>query len=316
MALLVLCDPRYRNSAYCDIKIKGITDEVTRRRTQIEIYTDFDEFDNAAKKYGSDSSVILLYDSLSFLHSAIKVILKHDLHLILSSNQVDLDIPCTFSMVGSDNDFAMRTMLDYLKTCEKKKVALVAVNPDSANDLMRAKMLARYLSEDEHRVFYINKTSNECFDEFVKVQNEFDAAICTNDLAAVCLIEKLKSCERKGEKLFVLSYTDTVLARVYGEGITSMTTEFYKCGRDLVAMHFNRLKYGFASSRTLIPTEIRVRGSTNNIPYHPSGNLPRPIIPHNKNVKVNTPRPTSIRMTTGEAGKIERVLSASDLVDL
>lgn len=316
MALLVLCEPAYKNSAYCDIKIRGITDEASRRRIQPEFYVDLNEFDRAAGKYGRDSSVILLFDSLVYLRAAIEVILRHDLHLILSANQIDLDIPCAFSMVGSDNDFAMRTMLDYLKRCGKKKIALVAVNPYSSNDCMRAKMLARYADERAHRVFYIEKTSGECFDEFVAVQNEFDAAICTNDLSAVCLSERLKSCERRGEKLFILSYTDTVLARVYGEGITSMTTEFYKCGRDLVSMHFNRKKYGFESSRTLIPTEIKVRGSTDNIPYRPSGSLPRPILPPTDGAAPPAPQLSSIRMTPGEAGKIERVLSASDLVDL
>ncbi len=315
MALLVLCDPKYRNSAYCEIKIKGIMDESTKRRIQTEIYTDFASFDEAAEKSGADSSVIVLYDSISYLHSAINVILKHDLHIILSANQIDVDLPCTFSMVGSDNDVAMRIMLDYLKMCGKRRIALVAVNRDSANDTTRAKMLTRYLTKEECSIFYIEENTDNCIEEFLQVKSNFDAAICTNDLVAVCLIEKLKNSESEGEKLFVLSHTDTVMARVYGEGITSMTTEFYKCGQALVAMHFNRLRNGFASMRTLIPTEIKVRGSTDNIPYCPTGKLPKPIIikeieyQHNKKGII-------LRSSTGNVNEIERVLSTSDLVDL
>ena len=64
MALLILCDPRYRNNNWCETKLRGIYDEAARRRIAVKLYTDLDAFVNAAAKLGSDSSVIILFNSI------------------------------------------------------------------------------------------------------------------------------------------------------------------------------------------------------------------------------------------------------------
>ena len=310
MALIVLCDPKYRHGAWCDTKMRGIMDEASRRRIQPQIYTNISAAKEFALKCDEDTSVILLFDSMPWLYEAVMELSECRTHIMLSANYIDVALPAPYSMVGTDIDSAMRSMLDYLRSCGKQHIALVGVNPDSCNDSGRAAMLKKYLHTDDYRIFYAEDNMMDCFDEFLTVQDSFDAAICTNDLLAICLSEQLNEHPRTGEKLFILSHTDTVMAKLYGEGITSMTVNFYDCGRMLVETHFNRLKYGFARTVTLLPAQLKVRGSTDNTAYVPSNNMPLPV------EKMQRLWGNDIRLPTGNIGKLERILASSDLTNL
>ncbi len=310
MALFILCDPKYRHGVWCDAKLRGIMDEAARRRIQPEVFTDITDVKNAIENSSGEASVILLFDSMDWLKNTVDELCDSRTHIILSANYIDILLPVVYSLVGTDVDGAMREMIDYLHSCGKKRIAMVGVNPDSSNDTGRATMFKRYLSDDKCRVFYSGENMLECFDEFLKVQEEYDAAVCTNDLIAICLIEHLKTVPRGVEKLFVLSHTDTVMARLYGDGITSITTNFYNCGRLLVETYFNRIKYGLVASKNLLPTTLKVRGSTDNIPYYMSNEIPKPI------VKEELPFSTKTTLPTGDIGRLERMLAASDLVNL
>ena len=308
MELFVLCDAKYRNAVWCDIKLKGIMDEATRRRIQPKVFTSLSDVKTAAEKCTEEVSVILLFDSITWLENAIEILLPYNPHFIVSANYVPKKLPVEYSLVGTDADRSMRDTVNYLYSCNKKKIALVGINRDSCNDMGRTEMFEKYVSNEEGRVFYIEENMYDSFDEFFKVQEEFDAAVCTNDLVAICLVEYLKKHERKRDKLFVISHTDTVMARLYGDGITSVTTNFYDCGRLLVETYFNRLKHGLSSSHNLIPATLNVRGSTDN------------ILCRNDNLQIllnngSKEKPKPIVVQTGEIGRLERLLATSDLVN-
>ncbi|MBQ8836198.1 MAG: LacI family DNA-binding transcriptional regulator [Clostridia bacterium] len=310
MALLVLCDAKYRNSSWCDTKLRGICDEAVRRRIQPEIYTDIAQFETAAAKLDADSSVIVLFDSLNYLKNVCTMLRRYKIHPIISANYIAAELPVSYSMVGSDADGAMRTMVDYLHMCGKRRVALVGANSNSCNDTARVHMLKKHIVPDDCRIFYVKDDMQECYREFAAVQNDFDAVICTNDHIAICLTEYLKNYERDGEKLFVISHTDTVMARLYSDGITSMSVNFYNCGRAAVESHFNRIKYGWANSKVLLPAKLQIRGSTDFIPYSEEKIISpdEPLLPE--------PSPKRSRPSAGNLSRLERVLASSDLANL
>lgn len=310
MALFVLCDPKYRHGVWCDTKLRGIMDEAARRRIQPEVFVSTSAAKAAVENCEDDTSIILLFDSVLWLTDTVKALSHCNAHIILSANYVDVSLPVTYSLVGTDVDGAMRDMIDYLHSCGKRRIAMVGVNPFSCNDRGRADMFCKYSSADECHVFYIEEDLMECFDEFIKAQDSFDAAICTNDLLAISLVEYLKEHHRAGEKLFVLSHTDTIMSRLYGDGITSMTTNFYNCGKMLVEAHFNRIKYGLASTTSLLPATLKIRGSTDDIPYCPSNKL---AAVYEQEVLSS---PKNLNIPTSNIGKLERMLAVSDLINL
>lgn len=308
MALFVLCDSAYRYGVWCDTKLRGIMDEAARRRIRPKVFTKISEAKNAIEKCGEDAAVILLFDALSWLKEAIAELSQSGVHMILSANYISHPLPVVYSLVGTDSDSAMKETVDYLRACKKQKIALVGVNRNSCNDSGRAKMFKKYVSKEDGRIFYIEDNMLDSFDEFLKVQEFFDAAICTNDLVAIPLIEHLKNYERKKDKLFVISHTDTIMARLYSDGITSVTTNFYDCGRLLVETYYNRIKYGLVSSQNLLPATLKVRGSTDNIAYEGSFNFNPDCTFFSETFK-------DVIVPNSEIGRLERMLVTSDLVN-
>lgn len=311
MALIVLCEPKYTQTAECDTKRRGITDEAARRRiNQPQIFTDPRAAKEFALQCAEDLSVILLFDSLHWLQEAVAELSECRVHIILSANHVDIPLPISYSQVGTDMDAAMCTAVDYLHSCGKHRIALVGANPDSCNDRACVAMLQKYVPDEDHCIFYAEDDLSDCFDAFAAVQDRFDAAVCTNALPAICLSEHLHIHPRAEEKPFILSLTDTAMSEFYRDGITSMTANFYDCGRKLAEAHFHRLKYGFSRSVYLLPAELKVRESTDNTAYVPSAKLPAPT----QQIPLS-PKKTDC-LSTGNIGSLDRILAASDLTNL
>ncbi|MBQ6893796.1 MAG: hypothetical protein IJN48_06270, partial [Clostridia bacterium] len=85
---------------------------------------------------------------------------------------------------------------------------------------------------------------------------------------------------------------------------------FYSGGRAAAEVHFNRLKYGWRSADIKLKSKLVVRGSTGNIPYLPSKTplCASDISPKNE--------PTLFRIPTNPIGRVDRLLTSCDLVDL
>lgn len=310
MALLVLCDGAFRNTPWCDLKLRGIQDEASRRRETVRIFTDIHAFGSVAAKLDETSSAIIIFDSISNLQKAAEVLSHLRVHPIISSNVHKMRLACRYSSVGTDVEDSICTAVDYLYACGKKRIAMVGVNRNSCGDFSRAEMFTRYAPFDECKVLEARGDMQDCFVEFLKVRDDFDAVICPNDHLAICLIEFLKEHDAYSKELFVISYGNTIMARLYSDGLTSFTTGHYASGKVAAETHFNRLKFGWSTSEILIKSELVIRGSTWNIPYKPSAEKPVP-----KDVLAPS-SPTLFRIPTNPIGRIERMLMASDIVNL
>lgn len=311
MAILILCDPHYFNSSWCDNKIRGIQDEIVRHRDKkATVYTDPQAFESAAAKLDNNSTVIILYDAISYVQEIAPMMARLAIHPIITYTASEVHTPFYHSAVSTDIEVSIRCMVDYLKTCGKTRIANVGVNANSWSDVTRAEIFSRYVFDSDRRVFYATGDMQDCFEDFLAVRDEFDAVVCPNDHLAISLIEFLKKHDAYIPSLFVISYGDTAMARLYDKGITSITVDHYMVGKSAAEMHYNRLKYGWSSATVLLKNELKIRGSTGNIPYRTSAALP---------VASGTqPRreQTLFRIPTGTLGAIERLLANCDLADL
>ena len=125
MALLVLCDPKYRNNVWCDRKLRGIQDEVSRRREKLSMFTDLAAFEAAASKLGEDSSVILLFDAISYIQQVAPVLCRLRIHPIFSVLVSGIRLPFQYSCISPNMDHSGRMIADYLHGCGKKRIAEV-----------------------------------------------------------------------------------------------------------------------------------------------------------------------------------------------
>lgn len=298
MALLILCDPRYRNNNWCDTKLRGIYEEAARRRMPVKLYTDLAAFESAAAKLGSDSSVILLFNSLQYLAKVGEVLKTMAIHPILSVTESDITFPRAFSQVCGDVDSATKELAEYLRANGKHRIALLGTSENSAAGRNKVEMVRRHMSAEEYTVFVDRGNLLQSFEEFFAVRDQFDAAVCTNDHQAIALIEFLQSHGGYDPSFYIVSHGDTILARLYGDGISTISTGFYACGKAMVEAHVHRLKYNWSTVMIRVPCDFQARGSTSGKGEYPAVTEP---LPHANQQAL---------------GRLERVLAACDITDL
>ena len=297
MALLILCDPNYRNNAWCDTKLKGIYDEASRRRISVKLYTDIDAFKNDASKLYKDSSVIVLFNSMKYLSEVAGHLENLEIHPILSVTESEISFPRSFSQVCGDNDSATKAVVDYLHSKGKKKIALIGASKFSAASLNKIEMLRRHVSGDDYEIFYQTEKITDSVDAFFKRRNEFDAAICIDDNQGIFLIEYLLSRGEYNPDFYIISYGDTIISRLYKIGLSTVSTGFYACGKAMVEAHVHRNKYAWSSTTIRVNCEFKVRESANGMA---SGEY----------------LPSSSEVSTPRIARLERMLFSSDLTDL
>lgn len=298
MALLILCDPRYRNNNWCETKLRGIYDEAARRRIPVKLFTDLDLFVTSASKLGGDSSVIILFNSFQYLQTVSSALSALEIHPILSVTESDISFSRAYSQVCGDVDSATKEVVDFLRSKGKRRIALLGSSENSAAGRNKEKTLLRHAGED--CVIFRNTSGLlQNFKDFLCVRDKFDTVICIDDYQAIAFVEFLQSVGAYAPSLYVISHGDTVLARMYGDGISTVSTSFYECGKTMVEAHVHRLKYNWSTVMVRVHCNFTLRGSTSGNASFP---LPPTEIPENAN--------------QGAIGRLESLLCECDLVNL
>lgn len=310
MALFVLCDPTFKDSAWCERKIRGIREEAARRRTTVKMFTNIDVFENTASKFDNDSSVIVLFSKISYIQSIADILAKLKIHIILTNSTLNIKLPFIYSRAVTDTEEDVRCALEYLYFCKKKNIALLGIDANSWGDVGMSQVFAKYAPDLAQNIYYAKGDMQSCFEDYLKVIDTFDAVMLPNDHLAICFIEFLKEHGAYRDDLFVIGRGDSISARLYDNGITSITTDFYSGGRAVAELHFNRLKYGWQAADIKLKSKLVVRGSTKNIPYIKSD---RRLYPSDLSPEIV---PTLFTIPTNPIGRVDSLLAASDLTDL
>ena len=298
MALLILCDPRYRNNNWCETKLRGIYDGATRRRMPVKLYTDVHAFVSVAAKLGSDSSVIILFNSMRYLQEVSELLAPLEIHPILSVTESDIVFSRAFSQVCGDVDSATVELLDFLHAHGKRRIALLGTSDISASGRNKVEMLRRHVPAEEYTVFEDRGQLWRSFADFYPQRGNFDAAICTNDHQAIALIEFLQSHGGYDPNFYIVSHGDTILARLYGDGVSTISTGFYACGKAMVEAHIHRLKYNWSTVMIRVHCDFRARGTTDGKGVYPPVEAPPP------------------HANQGALSRLECVLAACDIANL
>ena len=299
MALLILCDSHYRNNNWCETKLRGIYDEAARRRITVKLFTDSELFLSTASKLDSDSSVIILFNSFQYLQTVSDMLAPLDIHPILSVTESDnLAFSRPYSQVCGDMDSATKEVVEFLHSKGKRRIALLGSSENSAAGQNKEKMLLQHVEKEECVIFRNNGNLVQSFKEFLAVRDSFDTVICIDDHQAVAFIEFLKAEGAYDASLYVLSYGGTVISDLYGDGISTVSTGFYACGKAMVEAHVHRLKYNWSTVMIRVPCDFKLRGSTGGNAEFPSTFA------------------ASGYASQAEIGRLDSLLCSSDLVNL
>lgn len=266
MDLYIIKEPAYENSVWCKDVLKGLRDEIKFRRIAAIYLYSLEKIDGIEE----NSIVIVVGSSAAWLE---KVILKSSqkVHnrIIVLSNQSHKFASCEYSLVCSDILRSMHLIASYLDECKKSRPALYGINPNSLADSFRTDSFLSIYSHKNH-IFYNNSSLQECFDIFYPQISDYDAIICANDYAAISLLQKLKEKEyARIDKLFIISYSDTLLARYYSPSISSVSMNFEDFGKAAVAIYKSMQKESFFSSMDIsVKWNLYARETTQNAPAY------------------------------------------------
>ncbi len=221
-----------------------------------------------------DSAAILASANLDYIKTVIDMLRGHDLHPILAgidSEQFSSEVSCATPSRRAET----QQLVNYLYHCQRRRIALVGFGKHSINDNFRfhAAMSAsaawgNILTQED--VWLWEHDPGECFEDFLRVSHRYDAVICPNDMIAICFITFCKTHSlRVPEDLFVASFGNTVIGRLYQPSITTMTMDMIHVGELAFDIwRFIIQKEGLRKNalKIMVPSRILVRQSTADMP--------------------------------------------------
>lgn len=130
-----------------------------------------------------------------------------------------------YSIITIDISQNIACLYSYLNMHNKKRIALYGINPNSTSDLLKKESFIQ-CGGQETDCFYNEFSLKQCYQSFSEKTLYYDGVICVNDYAAISLIKHI------GTKcgLFITSFGDTLLAKLFSPSITSTRTNFRKFG--------------------------------------------------------------------------------------
>ncbi|MFR8002919.1 MAG: substrate-binding domain-containing protein [Hydrogeniiclostridium sp.] len=189
---------------------------------------------------GGTEPVLLLGTSQNWIfHMSSVLSQKHIRTLCVGGNQ-SLTVPGV-SSIHLDYQLAMSEIAGYLAACGKKQTALIGINPASITDL--EKMKGFQIAAVEHpafspagdSVFWNNGSISRCVASFLHRSEQFDSAVCSNDIVALELLRQMTN-QGKTEPLFLISFGNMILDELVEPSLTTVSLSYKAVGRQAVEL--------------------------------------------------------------------------------
>lgn len=242
----ILIDTKYSGSLWCDNLLKSLTSQLKQKRIPFREIYDVCPADTDA--------VFIIASDYEWTVSAIKQLNASGITPILLCNQFENIRGLIYNCVCSDINGSMKNLLDSLKTIGKNRIAVYGINTNSISDISRVDGLFSWKDNcfDKMKVFINDGSLENCFYDFAKDIDGFDAVICANDFAAISLVKNLKVKMRdKLRDLTVISCSKTLLSEYYSDSITSLDMNFEQYGKAAVSIFEYMAKNSFISNMTV-----------------------------------------------------------------
>lgn len=242
----ILIDSKYSESLWCKSLYESLTERLRHKRIPF-----CEVFDNIGKEL---DTIFIIASDLKWTISAITQLNQNGIKPILICNQTEKLSGCIYSCVCSDINASMKNLLDTLKTKDKSRIALYGINNDSIPDISRVDSLLNWRDEyfETMRIFNNNGSLQNCFNEFYSNIDEFDAAICANDFAAVSLVRNLeKTAPEKLKDFHIISCAKTQISNYYINHILSLNMNFEQYGKAAVYIYNALKKHTYLSEMTV-----------------------------------------------------------------
>jgi DNA-binding LacI/PurR family transcriptional regulator len=267
--IYVCGEPIHQNTLWYTITTQGIFDCAAGHKAEVVFFKESQLEATIKELPDKHEPIIIIGASIPWLNDIYNRLSSTSARTILlgTNEQLPRRNSCVITLNHRE---ATWDIVHYLHSAGRRRLTFFGFNPRSLNDkakreglLAAAESLQLDFNADED-VYFNAGNLEACFQNFLPKIKSYDAAICTNDLPAVSLIQRAMTMGvRVPENLYVISYGNTLLSRLVTPTLTSTTLNYGDTGRHAVDSYFYlRQNPDISSQLIALSSTIAVRAST------------------------------------------------------
>ncbi|MBQ8836008.1 MAG: substrate-binding domain-containing protein [Clostridia bacterium] len=268
MKINIICQPGAEKTHWCALYLKGIYSEAKRKGDTVFVLS----VQEAAEAFKEDKpiSAAILSTSRAWIEKVAAILSELGVEPIVIGG-ASRDAFRHASYVFMDYREATYQLIEYLRAYKKNRIALFAVNSDSATDMIKKDAFLSYDKCREHDVFYYTGADglmNSACERFMEVCRNYDAVICSNDASAVILLHQLEEAGIKiPEDLFLCSFGDMAISSSGKKTLTMARLNCVEVGKQTVKVcHHLTSSPSISSISTKIRCDFIIGDTTANLP--------------------------------------------------
>lgn len=246
MKIYIISEPDVSSALWITDILNGIIKESTKKALNLIAITDGIMNDSLFDFSEDDAmraiSLVVGY-SLPWITDTLNYLQKINVEPILVSTY-QYRFRNNYSYVAFNTAEAMHDLVMYLygSKCKRRKFALFGIHKDTVGDVAKIEGFYKGLSDcglkiSKHDIYSRGKIE-ECAEQLYKKYTEYDAVVCTNDLAAVYLVLYLKE---RGvaipNDIYITGFGNWEFINCFKPGITRMYTDLHELGCQAVRLH-------------------------------------------------------------------------------
>lgn len=275
MHIKIYVHPESKESFWARFSLRAVAAEILRKRYTPEYIEDTNITDiDFDKLFGQNEKKVIMYIGFSEKSTLndLAYLTAHGVHtLLLNYGYEEFSGTCSKVLLNCRD--AMEKSISYLLSCNRDRIALFGVNPNSSTDMIRLETFNEYLASigrtQKNDVYYNHCMMTQCREEFSKHLKDYNAVICVNEVAAFVLLRWLRD---KGidvpKDLYVMSCGySTMLAERSVPTLTSVCADQSEVGTQAVLAYSSLMKNpGNIALTVQVEAKLTVRGSTDFTP--------------------------------------------------
>ena len=229
-----MVEANFKNTASCEIILKGLKENLRKKRITYVIIDDFSRINESDET----SYLFLISTSKPHIAKTLRECQTKKVHPIVISLQPLDNISGIYSSVTPNIEHSMYSIMSFLKTQGKNSPALYGISVNSAPDISRKNcFLQKHILQTGDESIYFNLIGlDDCFNRFFMNINKYDSVICTNNYAAIHLIKNLKKHCFPIEKLSVIGYGKILTATKFYPEIVFVYVAYERFGKAAVTI--------------------------------------------------------------------------------
>ena len=268
MKVYIFSEPEFSSSEWCLKILDSIIAEIRRLRKPFEVIRDYIADPIPEEE---DFGIIISSNSFHIINTIKRLRPVFRQNLILVSTLTWLTINTNVKTVNENTAEIIRVIFDYLYQHGKKHAALYGVNQQSISDISKYSTFTLF-NRNQQDVYFFKKHLQDCYQELAPRIKNYDAIICTNDVAAFSLLYHLRTDPTVPRPLpFLISCIGSELTSYSSPSFTTAEIDYSQYGPAVKCLIGITQKYPnqFSSVNIGIPSYLKIGETTGNLPYTP-----------------------------------------------